>query len=94
MHNESTSARSSSGSAERALGVEAGQRLEQGLVDGVERLAAGAEDLAPEARLVDDDGRVLELVLLDEGVERPVDERDPGVGRREVRGDRLAQDAH
>ena len=62
---------------QRRVGVEAGLRVEQRLAAGVvERLASGAEHLPAEPRLVDDDRRVVERVLLDETVERPVDDRE------------------
>ena len=79
---------------ERGPGVEAGRGDEQLLVVGAERPAAGAEHLQAEARFFDHDRGVVELELLDEGVERLVDERDAGLAGRDRRGEILAERAH
>ena len=75
---------------ERGLRVEAGRRDEQLVVLGAERPAAGAEDLAADLALLEHDGGVFEGELLDERVERAVDERDPRVGGRDGREELVA----
>ena len=84
---------------ERGLRVEAGRRDEQLVVVGAERPAAGAEDLAADLALLEHHRRVFERELLDERVERAVDERDAGVGasrwsRGAPRSDRSSSALH
>ncbi len=60
---------------------------ERELLAVVERLTSEGEDLPAESRIVDDDGRVVELEMLHQGVERSIDEGDSGAVGRKLRHD-------
>ena len=69
---------------QRRVRVEPRRGVQQGLAAGiVERFTSGAKDLPAEPRLVDDHGRVVEIVLGHQCIEGVIDDREATLTRRQ-----------